>query len=39
MNEEIIFKWDRESVVKCFEKVGRQKVKYTVHSPNRQKFA
>ena len=35
MNEEIIFKWDREwdreSVGKCIWKVGRQKLNVTVH--------
>ena len=35
MNEEIIFKWDREwdreSVWKCIWKVGRQKLNVTVH--------
>ena len=35
MNEEIIFKWDREwdreSVGSVFEKVGCYKVKVTVH--------
>ena len=30
-DEEIIFKWDRESVGKCIWKVGRQKLNVTVH--------
>ena len=38
MNEEIIFKWDRERIENLlediFEKVGRQKVNVTVHWPN-----
>ena len=37
-----MFKWDKErieSLMKSvFEKVNRQKVKWTVHSPNKQKF-
>ena len=31
----IIFKWDREFVENIFKKVDKQKVKCTVHSPNK----
>ena len=33
----VIYKWDREKK-SVFEKVNKQKVKWTVHSPNKQKF-
>ena len=38
MNEEIIFKWDRESVGKYIWKVDRQKVNVIVHLPNSTKI-
>ena len=31
----IIFKWDREFIENIFKKVDKQKVKCTVHSPNK----
>ena len=42
MNEEIIFKWDREMMENLlediFKKVGKSKVNVTVHCPNNTKI-
>ena len=43
MNEKTIFKWNEKKKIKdmlksVFKKVNRQKVKYTIHFPNKQKF-
>ena len=38
MNEEIIFKWDRESIGKCIWKSGLIKVEVTVYSSNSTKI-